>query len=376
MGKETAHLFRDVRYIYELQLAEEELRIFNIPYDTDRTHRIFYIEPNEEFIERTAYIETVGNIHTKYKYISDINISPLFYNYLLHWLYYNVNKSHPQAIRAILNIIQAQHGETILDPFVGGGTTIVEANLLGIDGIGIDISPLYILQSKVKTRSIEVIDEIKKVTINCNRQIRPQIKDLDENVANFYLMIHYLSLYESKRFGRDYEHYFNNNVKKATTVLDRFKELDIKLGKNTFIEADSRSIPLPDNSVNHVVTSIPYSLGSKPYEYDKLIEQEAGLDIDLLNSLAVASKTVPNIMKSFIEDLEIVCSEIVRVVKPGGKIVIHIGIARDTRRSFDAVQKVIELLNQLNINLINEIPIINPNKYIGTKYEKFLIFQS
>jgi len=42
-------------------------------------------------------------------------------------------------------------GETVLDPFAGSGTTLVEASVLGINSIGIDISKFNCLLSRVKT---------------------------------------------------------------------------------------------------------------------------------------------------------------------------------------------------------------------------------
>ena len=64
-------------------------------------------------------------------------------------------------IRAALNIIGLESGETVLDPFVGSGTTALEAQLLGVNCIGLDASPLCVLQSRVKTASREVIKEIR-----------------------------------------------------------------------------------------------------------------------------------------------------------------------------------------------------------------------
>jgi len=68
-------------------------------------------------------------------------------------------------IRALLDIIGLNEGDTVIDPFIGSGTTAVEAQLLGINCIGIDISPLCVLQSKVKTESVAVIGEIQEIKV-------------------------------------------------------------------------------------------------------------------------------------------------------------------------------------------------------------------
>jgi tRNA G10 N-methylase Trm11 len=82
--------------------------------------------------------------------------------YLTHWIYPYKGKFHPQMIRALMNIIGLKRGDLVLDPFIGSGTTALEAQLLGINCIGIDISPLCVLQSKVKTESIDVLPQIKE----------------------------------------------------------------------------------------------------------------------------------------------------------------------------------------------------------------------
>ena len=45
--------------------------------------------------------------------------------------------------------------ETVLDPFVGGGTTLIETWLLGRKGIGIDISPFAVAMTRKRLREME-----------------------------------------------------------------------------------------------------------------------------------------------------------------------------------------------------------------------------
>ena len=52
-------------------------------------------------------------------------------------------RSHPHQLdwrltRAMINLIMLEKGKTICDPFCGTGTTLLEAEMLGLNGIGLD----------------------------------------------------------------------------------------------------------------------------------------------------------------------------------------------------------------------------------------------
>ena len=46
----------------------------------------------------------------------------------------------PKVAQVMINLANAKHGQTILDPFCGGGTVIQEALLMGLSAVGSDIS--------------------------------------------------------------------------------------------------------------------------------------------------------------------------------------------------------------------------------------------
>jgi len=46
-----------------------------------------------------------------------------------------------EAVKAVLKYVKAQGAKTIVDPFVGSGTTVALANQMGLKGIGVDIDP-------------------------------------------------------------------------------------------------------------------------------------------------------------------------------------------------------------------------------------------
>lgn len=58
---------------------------------------------------------------------------------------------------AIEKYLNGEKNKVVFDPFSGSGTTLVEAMIAGHNGIGIDIDPLSVLISKVKTTSVDII---------------------------------------------------------------------------------------------------------------------------------------------------------------------------------------------------------------------------
>jgi DNA modification methylase len=66
----------------------------------------------------------------------------------VHRLHPYLGKFIPQLVEIFLRKYQPH---LVYDPFCGCGTTLVEANVLGIDSIGTDISQFNVLLSKVKT---------------------------------------------------------------------------------------------------------------------------------------------------------------------------------------------------------------------------------
>ncbi|MCB9679542.1 MAG: hypothetical protein H6737_30835 [Alphaproteobacteria bacterium] len=55
---------------------------------------------------------------------------------------------HPDAAR---DLVQSFEGQRMLDPFCGGGTTLIEARVAGRSAVGRDISPIAVLVAKART---------------------------------------------------------------------------------------------------------------------------------------------------------------------------------------------------------------------------------
>jgi site-specific DNA-methyltransferase (cytosine-N4-specific) len=60
-----------------------------------------------------------------------------------------------QIPRKILTLFPVAPGTAVLDPFCGSGTTLLEAQNVGCDFVGVDLNPIAVLISKVKTDGLQ-----------------------------------------------------------------------------------------------------------------------------------------------------------------------------------------------------------------------------
>jgi DNA modification methylase len=73
----------------------------------------------------------------------------------VHRLHPYLGKFVPQLVEVFLRKY-FKPGQTILDPFCGSGTTLVQANELGINSIGYDISAFNVMLSRAKVRKYDL----------------------------------------------------------------------------------------------------------------------------------------------------------------------------------------------------------------------------
>jgi tRNA G10 N-methylase Trm11 len=75
--------------------------------------------------------------------------------YLTHGFHKYKAKFFPRLARALINVVCGGGHRSLLDPFVGSGTAIVEAYTMGVSATGIDFDPLAVFISEQKIKALQ-----------------------------------------------------------------------------------------------------------------------------------------------------------------------------------------------------------------------------
>lgn len=113
----------------------------------------FDIEPSIYF-NRFSMLQSIDGIPTS-QYLLEKpkhNAKCWSSDYGTHGFHRYVGRFPSHLVRSLINAFGANNNDIILDPFSGSGTTLVEARMLGIPAIGIEISPLSAMISSVKSQ--------------------------------------------------------------------------------------------------------------------------------------------------------------------------------------------------------------------------------
>jgi len=224
-------------------------------------------------------------------------------------------KFPPQLPRLFIHSL-TNPGDTVLDPMMGSGTTLVEALLERRKGIGLDIDPLALRLGYAKTITVDrnklrefgnkvlrkayhylsdrekvqrslshFFDEKTKRFIdywflpNTQRELMAlvlAIQDVTDKIARQFLELTLSSIIVTKSGGvsraRDLAH-SRPHLDETKIPKDALDQFSFRLKKNLsgieestadgierlVIKADARSMPIADGVVNLIVTSPPYA---------------------------------------------------------------------------------------------------------------------
>lgn len=166
-----------------------------------------YKKGNELGIKQVFNIPSVSEINNYDIFdITEKNVTA--YTHIIHKY---PSKFIPQIPRWAITEYSKQ-GDLILDPFSGSGTTAIESMIYGRNAVALDINPLAVLISKVKTtpidpnRLIEVYEELIR-NYNSDREIKknqvPNIPNIEkwfteESIRNLSILKHYIKQINDK----------------------------------------------------------------------------------------------------------------------------------------------------------------------------------
>lgn len=117
-----------------------------------------------EKLKRLTYISQLEINGTKYSTLQNLfensclsdNIKRQSTRYSTHGMHEYKGKYNPQIVHALLNIFGVDNHQSVLDPFCGSGTTMLECLHLGISSTGTDINPFAVFLSNAKLHSVQL----------------------------------------------------------------------------------------------------------------------------------------------------------------------------------------------------------------------------
>jgi tRNA G10 N-methylase Trm11 len=106
--------------------------------------------------------------------LSDKDITPF------NWYAFK-HRFGSELVSKIFSMFQISKGQTIFDPFCGGGTTLIKAKLDGYNAVGIDISPFSVFLTNTLLKTYNP-NRLEKTLKNISHEINPKIEIPDVEI--------------------------------------------------------------------------------------------------------------------------------------------------------------------------------------------------
>ncbi|MXX88733.1 MAG: RNA methylase [Boseongicola sp. SB0677_bin_26] len=152
--------WHDYRYYpYERELARREIAgLFANPRLAEAHNGVeLHADPDHRLVDRLTYFSKAVNgtctLHTAQSRLEGAvrrGKSRQATRYSVHGMHEYKGKFNPQVVRAMLNIFNVGQDQTVLDPFCGSGTTLVECSHIGAKSCGVDLNPFAVFLTNAK----------------------------------------------------------------------------------------------------------------------------------------------------------------------------------------------------------------------------------
>ena len=340
-------------------------------------------------------------------------------SYLTHNFHPYPAKFVPQIPRLIIQNL-SREGATVLDPFCGSGTTLVEARLLGRLSFGSDSNPLSALISRAKTASLEAhhlglirrlqrtvgeaLIELRttgksqqQITLPefLNRDkwfqhhalqelilIKTMIEQTEEGVLRDFLLtcLSAITVKSSQQESETRWRAVSKNIVKGQVLQMFLEHLGSMLSRALefgslvstkpaaqIYQANAQDLAfLEDATIDLIVTSPPYMNSFDYYLYHKLRLFLLGFDPKYVQSVEIGSRNKHSddghSEQDFNREMLKCLHEFHRVVVPGGKCCLVVGDSVLKGELIKMDEVYVRLLSESNFKLL-DIFTYNQRKY-------------
>ena len=393
---------RNVQFMYEEHLAKLEMAALGctgVRKETD-DWRQFSAHTNGNtaaVLRRAAYVGSVDETRSVYDQLirpayqgGRFNRTRSVNQYLTHWIYPYRGKFHPQMVRALLNLFGVTEGTRVLEPYVGSGTTALEASLLGADVVGVDISPLCVLLTRVKTRSWTAVDDIAAIVerLLARRELHPDRVEVsagtDERVREFVKVARMVTYSDMARRNRQPDPSLRRNLsamlESVRAHAAAVKEFDLTPGEVDVQICDSRDLAtagVTPSSIDVVVTSPPYSIALDYVKNDEHALEALNVDVPMLRTQmsGVRGRGAREKLSLYNDDMQSTFGQVATALKPGGQAAFVVGDATVSRQEVTTTDTMGAWAEEAGLRTVRAIPKIVYGLYSVMKDEKILIFE-
>ena len=286
--------------------------------------------------------------------------------YLTHGIHPYHGKFFARMARALINFMGLGGEDKLLDPFCGSGTTLLEASLLGIRSLGVDVNPLACMISRAKVGALQLdVDEIRRAYSSLLPVVRAErgqtalvdVKLPPEPWSPVEVAAVCLSaalegrgrVRRPRDLEKAYESEFNRLIRQLEAFSILRRKLGVKLAPVEVIQADIMELDM-EGEFDALLTSPPYIMTvdyvnehrpsivklklADSSQLESIEAKTIGLPsrvsaVELPESLLSYVKEAPSdvrrVVAAYASDVYRAFKRIRKTLKPGAKIAVAVG---------------------------------------------------
>jgi DNA modification methylase len=306
-----------------------------------------------------------------------------------NWYYYKEGYSRG-LVEHFIKKWNMKKNQTVLDPFCGVGTTLLTCKQNNIPSFGVDVSPLTVLVSQVKTTNYDLQELEQQISDALDWKFsipktlpsdkffkramstrslqdiifyRKKVSQIgDRKIQNFLLLALMDSAFRGSYLRKD-----GSVIKikkepkppvgklfkyKVRRMLKELKKANLSSVETTAKVGDARNLQLEDNSIDYVITSPPYL---NKIEYSKIYKFEYSLFLDppksKISGFTGKWEAPEDTTEKYFDELHRVLEQLKRVCKPGARLSITIGGGCFPSKAVLVDEQLAELASQVGFNI-------------------------